>query len=421
MKKIWILLKREYKEAVFKKSFIITTILTPFIMIALGVVPSLLVMMDTEEAYTLHVIDASGLVYDKMTKAMDDSLENGAPRFNFKLVNTNSFNIDEAVKEQKELLGQEAFNGLIFIPETIMDEGVFQYFAQNIANLNLNKRLRNTIGNIIRDERIALSELDPQIIKKITAPISLKTIKVAKGGEESERGFLEEYFGTFVFVLILYMTLIVYGTTIMRGIIQEKTSRIIEILLSSANSFQLMAGKILGLGSVGLTQYIVWALFGISFVLFGDNIAGGATKYVNLEPSIFIYFVVFYILGYFIFASLYAAIGALTNSDQEAQNLSAPVIIILIIPLLMLGFLVKNPNSALVVTLSMIPLFSPIIMFTRINLANPPMIEIIASIGILILTIIFLIWITAKIYRVGILMYGKRPTLPEIMKWMSAK
>jgi ABC-2 type transport system permease protein len=209
-----------------------------------------------------------------------------------------------------------------------------------------------------------------------------------------------------------------YGMTVMRSIIQEKTTRIIEVLLSAANPFQIMAGKILGLGSVSFTQYLIWALFGMILLVFGAQVMPVSAEAFSFSPMILFYFVLFYVLGYFLFASMYAGVGAVTNNDQEAQQLATPITFMLIIPIILISFMVKNPDSTVVQVLSYIPFFSPIIMFARINLASPPLIEIWASIIILIITIIFMIWIVSKIFRIGILMYGKRPTLPEIAKWL---
>jgi ABC-2 type transport system permease protein len=421
MKKIWTLIKREYKESVFKKSFIIITILTPFLMVALGLIPSLLLMMETDEPVRIHVVDQTNFVFPEFAKALNDTLKDGSAEYILKNIITKPDVIESVLNEQKQLVENESIDGVVYIPHTIIKEGKIQYFAKNVANFSINQRIKNSIGKIVTDHRIHQSGLDPAIINKLTKRLEMKTIKIVKGGEESERGFMEEYFTTLIFVLILYMTLILYGTAIMRSIVQEKTTRIIEILLSSTNPFQLMTGKIIGQGSVGLTQYLIWALFGIGLVLFGGNIMPASGDYFNFPASLFIYFVIYYILGYFVYAVLFAAIGAMTNSDQEAQQLSFPVIMLLIIPLLLIGFLVKNPDSPTIVVLSLIPFFSPIIMFARINLTAPSFLEIGGSILILLATIFFLIWIVSKIYRVGILMYGKRPTMPEIIRWVRYK
>ncbi len=417
MKKLWILIKREYIESVFKKSFIFITLLTPLIMIALGVIPSLLIGLESEEPVVLNVTDKTGFVYDRLNAALSDTLSNGSKKFFLNLKSDDS-NPEFSIANEKTLVETGVIDGFLFIPEDIAETSELSFYSKNVANFDLNRRIENTVTEIVVNKRLVASQLDPQLINTLTKRINLKTFKITKGGEESERGFGEEYFSTFIFILILYATLILYGTAIMRSIVQEKSSRIIEVLLSSASPFQMMAGKILGQGSVGLTQYLIWALFGIGMVLFGGRVIPISSDYFNFSPMLFVYFVLFYILGYFVFSTLYAAVGAITNTDQEAQQLSFPIVFMLIIPMMLLGFLVKNPDSNISVILSLIPFFSPIIMFARINISAPSFVEIGGSIVILIITIIFLIWLVSKIYRVGILMYGKRPTLPEIIKWL---
>ncbi|MBL7095669.1 ABC transporter permease, partial [candidate division KSB1 bacterium] len=188
--------------------------------------------------------------------------------------------------------------------------------------------------------------------------------------------------------------------------------------------FQLMAGKVLGIGAVGLTQYIIWAtVAGLLTVYAGSLInmfsPGAETTAIPTIPiSVLVYFVIFFVLGYILFATLYAALGAMVNSDQDAQQLQFPVIILIILAFFFAFHIIRNPTSGLSQIVSMIPFFSPITMFTRISVQAPPFSEILLSIVILIATIIFLIWMAGKIFRVGILMYGKRPTVPEIFRWI---
>lgn len=421
MRKIWTLIKREYKESVYKKSFIFMTLLTPLLMIAMGVIPSLLISLETEEEAKINIIDQSQFIYTQLAQTLQDTMENGELKYVLREIKSESSDITNILQDQKSLIEKEEINALLVIPDNVVEEGKLDFYSKNVANFDLNRVLRSNISKIVIDHRLNQSGLDPAVINDLTKGLQMTTIKITKGGKESERGFLDEYFSTFIFILILYMTLIFSGSAIMRSIIQEKTSRIIEVLLGSANPFQLMAGKIIGQGSVGLTQYIIWSVFGILLVLYGGNVMPLSAKYFSFSPTIFIYFILFYLLGYLFYASLFSAIGAITNSDQESQQLIFPVIMFLIVPLMMLGVLVKNPDSTLITTMSMIPFFSPIMMFGRINISNPPFIEVAGSILILIVSIVFLIWIVSKIFRVGILMYGKRPTLPEIIKWFSYK
>jgi ABC-2 type transport system permease protein len=413
MDKVLTIVKREYKLAVYKKSFIIITLLAPLLMIGLGTIPTILTMMDTGKAVTIDVADSSNVIYEKLSSTLNDTLKNGKKRFVFNNVGASS-----NTEQLKAKILAEKVDGLITIPQNFINDGSFSYYAKNVADIGFTKRVERTLYNIVKDIRISENNIPTELISKITKPVSITTIKVLEGAKEAKKGFMQEYLATLIFVLILYMSMIMYGATIGRSIIEEKTGRIIEVLLSSASPFQLMTGKILGLGAVGLTQVIVWAAMGIGFVVFGSTFNLEAAKSMNLNPEIFIYFAIFYILGYFVFATMYAGVGAVSNSDQELQQLSMPIIFMLIIPILLIGMMVKNPDGPVITALSYIPFFSPIVMFTRINLAAPPMLNIIFSILIIIAAIFILIWIVSKIYRVGILMYGKRPTLPEMIKWI---
>ncbi|RLC21377.1 MAG: hypothetical protein DRH56_09590, partial [Deltaproteobacteria bacterium] len=283
---------------------------------------------------------------------------------------------------------------------------------------DLTRRFTNEISSILSRQRLLAAGIQPELVESLTKPVKLSTIKITKEGKESKSGFVQEYFGTFIFIFFLYLTLILYGSGILRSIIQEKNSRIVETILSGSNSFQYMAGKIMGTGLVSLTQYLIWGIVGIALLFWGSAYYPESAKYLHFNPLTLLYFIVFFVLGYLLYSVLYAAVGAVSNSEQEAQNLAYPVTLSLAIPLVLVSYLVKTPNSTLSLILSQIPLFSPIVMFARINLANPPLWEILLSILILILTIAATIWFVAKIFRIGILMYGKRPTLPEMLKWI---
>ncbi len=418
MRKIWTVVKREYKESVFKKSFIILTLLTPLLMIAMSVLPSLLLMIETKKQTTVHVIDQTGWLYNDFQSALNDTLKNGKPKFLIQKITAPAVKFESTVAAEKQLIENEKLDVLLILPQNIDSTGTAQLFARNVGDFDLIRRFRTTISDLVSNYRLQRSGLQPELVNKLIKPVKLRTIKVMKGREESEGGFMKEYFSTFVFIFIIYLTIILYATAIMRSIIQEKNSRIIETILSGINPFQFMSGKIAGHGAVGFTQYIIWIIVGLALLFASGSFLPVSSKYFSFNPIIFAYFVLFFVLGYLLYSTIYAGIGAIVNSEQEAQNLITPVVLLLVIPLIMMGFIVKNPDSTLVSIMSMIPFFSPIMMFARINLTNPPFYEIALSIVILILSIVGLIWVVSKIFRVGILMYGKRPTLPEIIKWI---
>jgi ABC-2 type transport system permease protein len=415
------IIKREYKENVYKKSFIITTLLTPALMLAMIFVPAMLVRMDVESSYNLALVDHSGLFANELPKKLDTKLSNGHPKFQFPVIADQQAAFNTQKDELRMRVDSGELDGFIFIPAQVIDTPQVEFYARNVGDFDLNQQIKNAIDDILIDYRIHQSGIDPATINLLTRTTEMKTFKLKKGEEEKESGFIQEYFSTFAMVFILYMTIIIYGVSIMRGVLQEKNSRVIEILLSSANSFQLMVGKILGLGSVGLTQYLIWSLLAIGLLLFGTSMAALPNGLTTISPYVFIYFVLFFLLGYFLFACIYAGIGALASTDQEAQQMSMPVVFLIIIPILVMTFITKNPDSLTSVILSLIPFFSPILMFARVNISAPPLWQVWGSVVLLILTILLFMWISAKIYRVGMLMHGKRPTLPEIVRWVRAK
>ena len=269
----------------------------------------------------------------------------------------------------------------------------------------------------MNSKRLQDAGFDPEKVKQLTKKVSVQTIKLVKG-EEKERGFDQEYISSMIFLFMLYMTIIIYGSTMMRGVVEEKSSRVIEVLLSSTNSFHLMIGKLFGVGSVGLVQYIIWVSMGMVTFFIATQTMPVMAEFINVSPIILLYFILFFVIGFFTFSTLYMAVGAMCSDMQDAQSLSAPVTILVILPFIISFMVIKDPTTDIAQILSFLPFFTPLIMFLRINLVAPPLWEIAVSVLINFVTIILIIWVSARIYRVGILMYGKRPTIPEIIRWV---
>lgn len=424
MRKILAVIKREYLQIVRTKGFIIGTVLGPVAMAALIFIPMLIAMASGGEKKTVGVIDTTGEIFADLDQKLDYKMSDGSRRYTLSQVAPGS-----DIAAQRNGLSQKVLakklSAYIFIPAEILTGGAAEYAALNVSDFDEVKRINEALNAVVIEKRLKKEGLDPAKVAQYTQRVGLKTIKVTERGEQEDVG------GTFVIayvlVLILYMTLFFYGTIIMRGVIEEKSSRVVEVVLSSLRPFELMAGKILGIAAVGLTQYAIWALFGMAASRYGGMLAAGAVpgasgfKMATIPPYIFVYFVVFFILGYFLYSVLFATIGSMVNSEKEAQQLLFPISMLLVVPMLMMMLVLKSPSGSTSVVLSLIPFFAPILMLMRICVLLPPFSQIAASIGILILTIILLIWVAAKIYRVGILMYGKRPNIGEIVKWIRYK
>jgi ABC-2 type transport system permease protein len=425
MRKILSVIKREYLQIVKTKGFIIGTILGPVLIGAIIFVPVLVSMVSVGQQEQIGVVDETQQIFEALDEKLDHKLKDGS-----RLYILEEYKPEADMKALRKRLSQKvlakSLNAYIYIPEDITEGGAAEYVSEHVSDFTKLRNINEALNSVVIEKRLRQEGLDPQKISQYIKRVGLKTIKVTKKGEEEEDTggtFLISY----ILVLILYMTLFFYGAIIMRGVIEEKTSRVVEIVLSSLRPFQLMAGKILGIAAVGFTQYAIWAIFGFSATRYSRSLirsffpGASGFRLPTVPPYIFIYFVLFFILGYFLYGTFYAAIGSMVNSEKEAQQLLFPVTMFLVIPVLLIMLVMRAPDSTLSVVLSLIPFFAPILMLLRICVLLPPFIQIAGSILIMLLTILLMIWLTAKIYRVGILMYGKRPSFQEIVKWIRYK
>ena len=423
MNKLWTVFKREFLTRVKTKGFIIGTLLTPLFIILISIGPGLLMNLKSEKSKQIAVVDLSGIVYDELVQALNDTTSSGQPLYKFTKVPASADNLDEVKNDLKQEVDKNKIDGFFIIPADVVDKNETQYYAKSVSNFDENRTFQSAISQIIRNYRIKQISLEPEVVNKLTRWVNLMTIKVTKGGKEQEDQGLS-FLVTFIMVMFLYMALIMYGVFVMRSVYEEKQSRVVEVIISSCKPFQLMAGKVLGVGAVGLLQYAIWAAVAALLTIYSGSImqlfsaSASAFAIPTIPISVLVYFIIFFILGYLLFATIYAAVGAMVNSDQDAQQFQFPVMMFIIAAFILAFYIIKNPTANLSKIFSLIPFFSPITMFTRIAIQMPPFGEILLSIVILILTIVFLIWLAGKIFRVGILMYGKRPTLSELINWI---
>ena len=434
MRKILAVIKREYIQMVRTKGFIIGTVLGPVFMIALIVVPIIVSSVSVEKQETIGVVDLTNEIFMELDKKLDHKdyrLKDGFRRYVLEKFEP-SAGTEELRHELRERVLKKELSAYIYIPEDVLEIGArdsavresepeeekVEYVSEHTTDFEKLRAINRALNNVVIEKRLKREGLDPQKVAQYIKRVELQPIKITKKGEEKDTG--GTFMISYILALIIYMAIIIYGQVIMRGVIEEKSSRVVEVVLSSLRPFQLMMGKILGIGAVGLTQFSIWTLFGIGASVYSTSFipAGANFAMPSIPPHVFVYFVVFFILGYFLYGTLYAAIGSMVNSEKEAQQLVMPVTMFLIVPIMLMIFIIRAPNSPIAVFLSFIPFFAPILMFLRITVLLPPFGQIGASIVILILTILLMIWLTAKIYRVGILMYGKRPKFAEIVRWM---
>jgi ABC-2 type transport system permease protein len=315
----------------------------------------------------------------------------------------------------RDKVSSQAIDGYLWLSDDAIASGKVSWTSRSMAGFGERARLSETLNRIIQYDRLSTSGLTTEQADRLLKPIKIEAVRVEHGHESKGSGgskFLE----VVVMVMLLYMAVLLYGISVMRSVLEEKTSRILEVLLSSASSTQLMAGKLLGVGAVGLTQILVWVLAG-AFALPAMAMQPSFRE-LQIPLGVLFAFALFFLLGYLLYSTIYATIGAITTTEQEGQQLQFLVVIPLVLSVFMLGPVVRNPDAPAMVWMSMVPFFAPVLMYARIVVQTPPLWQIALSLLLLIATIAGIMILCARIYRIGILIYGKRPNLPEILKWL---
>ncbi len=427
MNKIFLIVKREYITRVKKKSFIITTLLVPLSFVAMVAIQFLLLAVSSGDTMRIAVVDDTG----KYVKTIKDT------------EGTYFIKSNSSLASLRQTYEQKGFDGILYIPPLDVDNpnGV-KYISDNLLGLSLEAHIKRELKSEIQKVRLQKMGVDSKMYRKaqqVNLRIESETITGGSVGSTA----LATSIG-FGMGMLMYIVIFIYGSMVMKGVMEEKTNRIVEIMLSSVRPFQLMIGKILGIGGVGLTQFSIWIilLFGLNLIM--SLVIGGtmdlpsanpAAAQVDMEEAkmliekmmgqihelpialLIVGFLFYFLMGYVLYAALFAGLGAAINDDSDSQSLTFPVSIPVIISVFILSAIVEQPNSGLAFWSSLIPLFSPVIMPFRIAF-GVPLWELLLSMALLIAGALFAVWIAAKIYRTGILMYGKKVTLREIAKWL---
>ena len=416
MNKLLTIIKREYLTRVKSKGFVIGTIIGPVLMSSFVLVPFLLARYSGPDKYNIVVLDQTGdsSLFERLDALLVPKRSN-QPRYEF---------IREALQPGDDLearrqllterLARKQIDGILVLPADALSQKEITLFSKNASAIIGRTRFEDALNKAISERRIALAGLDTERVREMTREVSLKAVN-ERG--ESGRGRI---IVAFSLLMVLYLTILVYGVTVMRGVTEEKQNRIIEVLLSSVSPFYLMMGKVMGIGLVGLTQYLIWSLFGI--LLSGLSAAPALMMYADqmpkISPWLFVFFVIYYLLGYFLYATLYAMVGAIVSNEDDGQQAQMPITMTFMVSVIVSSLVMENPTGTAATILSLVPFFGPSLMFLRITLEAAPGWQIALSIALMIATIIGAVWLASKIYRVGVLMYGKRPTIPELIKWL---
>jgi ABC-2 type transport system permease protein len=420
MHNVWILLKREYLERVRSRSFIVFTLLMPAFMAGSVLIPAKIAEMTSGGKVNIVIVaNDAGLataVGHELSVAKQES-ELGTDAANLpQRIYTIEVDTDTSDAERDHLtqqLGGGKITGFLWMTNDALANHNVQYSTKEAGDFDRPRELRNAIRTAVTKQRLAQNGMSEADVESLLRPIVVKTVRPEKGhkGASSTAIFIT----AFAMVVLLYAVVMIYGMAVMRSVIEEKSTRILEVLLSSVTSKELLAGKILGVGAVGLTQILVWVI--CASVISAPGFLVSRSE-VHLPMLGMLAFAIFFLLGYLLYSSMYAAIGSMVNTEQEAQQMQWPAMFPIILAVFLMNAVIQHPNSPLSFWLSMVPFFAPILMLVRILIETPPLWQIGLCIALMVVTIYALVNIASRIYRVGILMYGKRPTLPELRRWL---
>lgn len=430
MNKISLIIQREYLSRVRKKSFLIMTLLTPFLMAGIVVVPAYLAMNSDEERL-IAILDESSLL------PPIESSEN----------NTHFHYIKGTIEEEKEQLNSDEYYALVHIPPAKKLEELknqITIYSDKQVSLSIRGQIENLIEEKAEKIKLAEAGIDLKVLDDANIQFTLNTIIMGEEGTEA-KGNAEASLGVgFISGFLIYIFIFMYGAMVMRGVIEEKTSRIIEVIISSVKPFELMMGKIVGVALVGLTQFVLWILLTLiltsvseGFILNSPQLMASTLEGAPIEKGMMLEqvssafggiplgklafaFLFYFLGGYLLYSSLFAAVGSAVDQEADTQQFMLPITIPLVLSFILMQFIIDNPDGSLAYWFSMIPLTSPIIMMVRLPFGVPTG-ELLLSMGILIAGFLFTTWVAAKIYRTGILMYGKKVNYKELWKWISYK
>ncbi len=425
MRNVWLIIKREYLERVRTRAFILFTVLMPLFIGGVVVLPSKLMMMKSGSVRNIVVAAPTMQLAEEIksqlenpersARAKSGGDEDTSPKFKAETRQAT----DEVERNELTIeVAQNKIDGFVWLTDKAISDNKFVYLTRHPSDFTDFSTVQSAVNRSVMHSRIAAEGIPPDQIEGVLKRLNMDVTSIDKSGKEGSPVGIAAFFLPFVLMFIIYMTVLIYGMAVMRSVLQEKTSRVMEVMLSAVTSRQMMAGKLIGVGAVGITQILIW--LGTLLLFSSPTLiaAGPMMKDIGVQPVVLVCLAVFFLLGYFLYSAMYAAVGAMVNSEEEAQQLQWPVMLPLILCTVFASAVIRDPNSPLAFWTSIFPFTAPIIMFVRVAVQMPPLWQILVSVVLQILAIWGMIWICARIYRVGILMYGKRPTLPEIVKWI---
>jgi ABC-2 type transport system permease protein len=431
--KVFAVISREFITRVRTKGFIIGTLLMPlmFVLFIGGVFIFAIFFQPSTKTY--DVVDQSGVVYNEFVSLLDDSLDSGQPKFVFNKIELRDGNLDSTLAFLQGLVNSKKIDGYLIFPQDILQSKTVQYAARNVSNFEEQRDISIALSKIVTNHKLAETGVSPDSIRKIfnNNRVELVSHQVTEEGSTEKSG-ASSFVLTYILVYMMFLMVMIYGQMVMRSVIEEKSQRISETIVSAVRPMELLVGKLIGICMLGITQLVIVGVIFLVVALYGEMIFSsfGVTSMdllsvvnqIHFSLSIFAFMILFFIFGFIFYASIFAAVGAMVNTEEEGQQFQMPIIILLIFSFFIMFTVAQNPDTVKAYWISLVPFFTPVVMFARISVSDPVLPDgALLSIPVMIISTFLLLWVIAKIYRVGILMYGKKPSLKEAVKWIKYK
>ncbi|HEY6784818.1 MAG TPA: ABC transporter permease [Gemmatimonadales bacterium] len=414
MNKIFAIVRREFVERVRQRWFWVMALLGPVLFGALFILPSLLISKSSLKH--IVVVDGTTNGYGAAVVARFDTTKIKALRRPA---------APGLLDSLTGAVSAKTLDGFLVLTDAVVDSGKAEYRASNVSAFTTVNEIESTLQRLTSDIRMRREGIDSGAIARArSVRVALVTMKIA-GGKATNESTAQSFSLAYFMGIILYMAILLYGINVMSSVLEEKTNRIVEVLISSVKPFQLMAGKVIGVGAVSLFQFVIWGVLGRSVFRYRHAIGADAP---GADPGIFtmphvtaetaVVFLIYFIGGFMLYSAMFASVGAMSSNEQEARQAQQPVSMLLVVSFISMFGMLNDPSSTFSVALSMIPFTAPIAMPVRWAAGNLPLSEVAISVGILIVSILGVTWVAARIYRVGILMTGKRPNPKELLRWI---
>jgi ABC-2 type transport system permease protein len=449
MIKLFAIIRREYLRRVRTRFFVIMTVLGPLMLVVFTIVPGLLFSLKAGENTRIAIVDLTpgarlyepvriallkedrddegadlvGSVQQTPNDRMEKVEKSMAGSFSVQQISPNDRSLEDIKHELNSRIGRGELDGYLVIPADILNNGDSKtaYYGRNVGDVITRGNIEKKLNNAVRRQRLIEEGVNVRDVDALSQTVDVANYPVNEKGQEGAEDSGAGFAMVFTIAFLIYVTVLLYGQVVLGAIIEEKETRLAEILFSSVRPFQVMVGKLIGVSLMALTQLSIWAAaFGVAAVYVLPLMAarGKGANLPHLPLLFYVYFFLFFVLGYFIYATLYVLVGSMVTTAQEGGQMAVPIVFLLMAGLYMAFPVIRAPNSSFAFWVSMVPFFSPITMMVRIVSQTPPFWQIALAWLIGIVTALLLLWLASRIYRIGMLMYGKKATIPEVIRWV---